>query len=87
MTLVKQYKQGETLVTSNLYKIHVQFVSHTFIVIKAERIPYDSMDTMYTFPDDNDDLTNYTGGNAQVMLPNGLLQGNGMHKTRSHHTA
>ena len=42
---------------------------------------------MYTFPDDNDDLTNYTGGNAQVMLPNGLLQGNGMHKTRSHHTA
>ena len=61
---------------------------HIFIVIKAERIPYDSMDTMYTFPDDNDDLTNYTGGNAQVMLPNGLLQGNGMHnhtQMPSHH--
>ena len=46
------------------------------------------MDTMYTFPDDNDDLTNYTGGNAQVVLPIGLLQGNGMYnhtQTASHH--
>ena len=46
------------------------------------------MDTMYIFPDDDDDLTNYTGGNAQVMLPNDLLQGNGMYdntQTASHH--
>ena len=52
-------------------------LSYNFIVIKAERIPYDSMSTMYTFPDEDDDLTNYSGGNAQVIVPNGLLQGNG----------
>ena len=50
---------------------------HIFIVIKAERIPYDSMSTMYVFPDKDDDLTNYTGGNTQVMVPNQILQGNG----------
>ena len=29
---------------------------------------------MYTFPDEDDDLTNYTSRSAQVMVPNGLLQ-------------
>ena len=52
-------------------------LSYNFIVIKAERIPYDSMSTVYTFPDEDDDLTNYAGGNAQVMVPNRLLQGSG----------
>ena len=53
-------------------------LSHILIVIKAERTPiqYGSVDTVYIFPDENDNLTNYTGGNAQVMVPNGLLQGN-----------
>ena len=74
MTLLKQYKQGQTLVTKLHYIIHVQFI---VTVIKAECIPQGSMSTMYTFPDEDDDLTNYTGGNAQVMVPNGLLQGNG----------
>ena len=63
-------------------------MSHNFIVIKAERIPYDSMSTVYTFPDEDDDLTNYAGGNAQVMVPNRLWQGNGkfdQHNTLSHH--
>ena len=44
------------------------------IVIKAERISYDDMDTMYIFPNEDDDLANYTGGSTQVMVPNGLLQ-------------
>ena len=52
-------------------------MSYNLIVIKAERIPYDSMSTMYTFPDEDDDLTNYAGGNTQVMVPNRLLQGSG----------
>ena len=26
------------------------------------------------FPDEDDNLTNYTGGRAQVMVPNGLLR-------------
>ena len=46
------------------------------------------MSTVYTFPDEDDDLTNYAGGNAQVMVPNRLWQGNGkldQHDTLSHH--
>ena len=43
-------------------------------MIKAEHVPYDSMGTMYMFPDEDDDLTNYTGRITQVMIPNGLLQ-------------
>lgn len=47
----------------------------SFIVIKAEHVSYDNMGAKsYMFPDDSDDLTNYTGGNAQVIVPNNLLQ-------------
>ena len=48
-----------------------------FIVIKAERIPYDNVGTVYTFPAEDDNLTSYAGGSAQVMVPNGLLHSNG----------
>ena len=47
-------------------------------------MPQRSMSTVYTFPDEDDDLTNYTGGHAQVMVPHGLLQGNG--KLKHYHT-
>ena len=43
-------------------------------VIKAERISNDSVDNEYVFPDDEDSLTDYGGGYAQVMVPAGLLQ-------------
>ena len=43
-------------------------------MIKAERVPYDNMGITYMFPDEEDDLTNYTGRSAQVMIPNDLLQ-------------
>ena len=82
MTLLKQHRQlqGQTLVTKLHYTRTCTVYCHTFyvIVIKAERtaIQYGSMDTVYIFPDENDNLTSYTGGNAQVMVPNGLLQGN-----------
>ena len=46
----------------------------SYAVIKAEHVPYDNMGTTYMFPDEDDDLTNYTGRVAQVMIPNGLLQ-------------
>jgi len=28
----------------------------------------------YVFPDEQDDLTNYTGGDARIMVPNSILQ-------------
>ena len=43
-------------------------------MIKAEHVPHNNMSTAYMFPDEDDDLTNYTGRNAQVMIPNALLQ-------------
>ena len=43
-------------------------------MIKAEHVPHNNMSTAYMLPDEDDDLTNYTGRNAQVMIPNGLLQ-------------
>ena len=32
------------------------------------------MNVMYMFPDDDDNLANYTSGRAQVMISNDLLQ-------------
>ena len=43
-------------------------------MIKAEHVPYG---TMYIFPDEDDNLTDYTGRIAQVIIPNGLLQSTG----------
>ena len=43
-------------------------------MIKAEHVPHDNMGTTYMFPDEDDNLTDYTGRNAQVIVPNGLLQ-------------
>ena len=42
-------------------------------MIKAEHVPQDNMGTTYMFPGEDDDLTNYTGSSARVMVPNGLL--------------
>ena len=45
-----------------------------YAVLKAERISNDRVDKEYVFPDENDNLTAYEGGYAQVMVPSGLLQ-------------
>ena len=45
-----------------------------YVVIKAERVSNDSVDKGYIFPDKNDNLSTYAGGNAQLMVPAGLLQ-------------
>ena len=78
MTLLKQFKLEQTSVTINhiCYCI-LQIIQ--FTVIKAKHVPYDSVGEMYLFPDEGDDLTNYTGGSAQVIIPNGLLQAIGKH--------
>ena len=47
---------------------------YVFLVIKAERVSNDSVQNGYVFPDKDDNLTAYTGGNAQVMVSSGLLQ-------------
>ena len=47
---------------------------YSLIVIKAEHVSHDNMDGTYMFPSEDDDLTNYVGGSAQVMVPSGLLQ-------------
>ena len=44
------------------------------VVLKAERISNGGMNKGYKFPDEDDDLTAYTGRNAQLSLSGGLLQ-------------
>ena len=54
------------------YTVHYSLISiYIFAVIKAEHVSHDEG---YMFPDDDDDLTEYTGGSVQLMLPSGLLQ-------------
>ena len=47
---------------------------HTFVVLKAERISNGSVNKGYIFPDEDDDLTTYTGRSAQLLLSGDLLQ-------------
>ena len=44
------------------------------VVIKAEQVSNDSVYEGYAFPDEDDNLTAYTGGNAQLMIPSELIQ-------------
>ena len=45
-----------------------------FVVLKAERVSNDSLTKGYKFPDDDDNLTEYTGSNAQLSVSPDLLQ-------------
>ena len=47
---------------------------HILVVLKAERISNGSINKGFMFPDEDDDLTVYTGKNAQLLLSGGLLQ-------------
>ena len=62
----------------NIGKVSKSFgnfvVSCLCTVIKAERISNDSVNKDYVFPDEDDNLSTYNGGNAQLMVPIGLLQ-------------
>ena len=78
MTLLKQFKLEQTLVTIKHMCYYILQIIQ-FTVIKAEHVPYDNVGETYQFPDEGDDLSNYTGGSAQVIIPNGLLQAIGKH--------
>ena len=45
-----------------------------FVVLKAERISNDSLSKGYKFPDEDDNLTEYTGSSAQLSVSADLLQ-------------
>ena len=47
---------------------------YMFVVLKAERVSNETVDNGYVFPDEDDNLTAYTGGSAQLTVPGGLLQ-------------
>ena len=75
MTLLKLQKQSQILVK---YLSHLEmlfnFLTCLCTVIKAERVSSDSVDKDYVFPDEDDNLAAYSGGNAQLMVPVDLLQ-------------
>lgn len=50
------------------------FNIYLHVVIKAERVSNDSVQKGYVFPDEDDNLTAYTGGNARLMVSSSLLQ-------------
>lgn len=43
-------------------------------VIKAEHLSSESVRKGYAFPDKDDNLINYEGESAQLMIPSGVLQ-------------
>ena len=47
---------------------------HIFAVLKAEYVSNGTINKGYVFPDEDDDLTNYTGRNAQLSMSSNLLQ-------------
>lgn len=49
-------------------------LSSFILVIKAERISSSNTDDGYVFPDEDDHLTKYDGGNVQLMISSGLVQ-------------
>ena len=51
-------------------------LSHVFTVVKVERVSDEDMNEGYTFPDEDDDLTNYEGESTQLMIPSSLLEDN-----------
>ena len=45
-----------------------------FVVLKAKRVSNDSLSKGYKFPDEDDNLTEYTGSSAQLSVSADLLQ-------------
>ena len=53
---------------------HTQIYVHIFAVLKAKYVSNGTINKGYVFPDEDDDLTNYTGRNAQLSMSSNLLQ-------------
>ena len=47
---------------------------HLLTVIKAKCLSNEDVGKGYSFPDEDDDLTNYQGKSAHLMIPSALLQ-------------
>ena len=47
-----------------------------FTVVKAQRLSNENVQAgeAYVFPDEQDDLTSFTGGGTQIMIPNSVLR-------------
>ena len=45
-----------------------------YTVIKVKRLAEDDVNKGYAFPDEDDDLTDYKGKHAQLMIPSNLLR-------------
>ena len=45
-----------------------------YTVIKVKRLSDEDVNKGYTFPDEDDDLTDYKGKHAQLMVPSSLLR-------------
>ena len=50
------------------------FHAYIHTVIKVELVSNDSVDKEYVFPNEVDNLTTYSGGSAELVVPVGLLQ-------------
>jgi len=46
------------------------------VVVKAQRLSNENVQAgeAYVFPDEQDDLTSFSGGDAQIMVPNSILR-------------
>ena len=51
-----------------MFMLSYNLVCVVFVVLKAERVSNDSLSKGYKFPDDDDNLTEYTGSNAQLSV-------------------
>ena len=81
MIQLKQLKQGQTYIYIYIHVYnHMFVVLRTYmyvtmcVVIKAEQVSSDSMYEGYVFPDEDDNLTAYTRGNSQRMIPSEIIQ-------------
>ena len=75
MIPLKLLRQRKILVCKDIGSIKWQ-IFLLFIVIKAQLISNDSVQAGedYVFPSQNDDLSDFTGGNTQITFSNDVLK-------------
>ena len=73
----KLLQLGVMLVSMLIKKNLNLLLSLLFLIVKASLISNDSVQAGedYLFPRENDDLSNFTGGNTQFTFPNDALKG------------
>ena len=58
------------------YNVLILLTLNSFAVVKAQRLSNENVRAgeAYVFPDEQDDLTSFTGGGTQIMVPNSVLR-------------